>query len=308
MSFEQLLPILASTVSAATPLVIAALGILVSERAGVLNLGVEGMMLMGAVTAFAIGVSSGSLLLGYLAAMTAGAAVALLFAVLVLTLQTNQVATGLALALFGTGLSAFLGRDYVGTPIERLRPLEIPLLADIPVLGPLLFHYDAIVYLSALLFVAVSVFLYRSRLGLRLRAIGEAPAVAHSLGEPVIRIRYLATLFGGAMSGLAGAYLSTALTPMWVEGMSAGRGWIVLALVVFATWRPLRVLIGAYLFGGVAVLQLYAQGLGVTVPSEFLSMLPYLATIVVLVLICRDPKAILLNQPASLGRGFHPDA
>jgi ABC-type uncharacterized transport system permease subunit len=308
MSVEPLLQILASTVPAATPLVIAALGVLVSERAGVLNLGVEGMMLMGAVIAFAVGVSSGSLLLGYLAAMTAGAAVALLFAVLVLTLQTNQVATGLALALFGTGLSAFLGRDYVGTPIERLPPLEIPLLADIPVLGPLLFRYDAVVYLSALLFVAVSAFLFRSRLGLRLRAIGEAPAVAHSLGEPVIRIRYLATLFGGAMSGLAGAYLSTALTPMWVEGMSAGRGWIVLALVVFATWRPLRVLIGAYLFGGVAVLQLHAQGLGVTVPSEFLSMLPYLATIVVLVLICRDPKAILLNQPASLGRGFHPDA
>ncbi|HEY0685935.1 MAG TPA: ABC transporter permease [Steroidobacter sp.] len=308
MSFEQLLPILASTVTAATPLVIAALGVLVSERAGVLNLGVEGMMLMGAVTAFAIGVSSGSLLLGYLAAIAAGAGMALLFAVLVLTLQTNQVATGLALALFGTGLSAFLGRDYVGTPIERLPPLEIPLLADIPVLGPLLFHYDTVVYLSALLFVVVSWFLFRSRHGLRLRAIGEAPAVAHSLGEPVIRIRYLATMFGGAMSGLAGAYLSTALTPMWAEGMSAGRGWIVLALVVFATWRPLRVLLGAYLFGGVAVLQLHAQGFGVTVPSEFLSMLPYLATIVVLVLICRDPKAILLNQPASLGRGFHPEA
>lgn len=307
MTFEQLLPIIASTVAAATPLVIAALGILVSERAGVLNLGVEGMMLMGAVTAFAVGVSSGSLLLGYLAAIAAGAAVSLLFAVLVLSLQTNQVATGLALALFGTGLSAFLGRSFVGTPIERLPAMPIPLLSDIPLLGPLLFQYDAVVYLSVLLFFAVSWFLFRSRLGLRLRAIGEAPAVAHSLGESVIRIRYLATMFGGAMSGLAGAYLSTALTPMWVEGMSAGRGWIVLALVVFATWRPLRVLLGAYLFGGVAVLQLHAQGFGVTVPSEFLSMLPYLATIVVLVLICRDPKAILLNQPASLGRSFHPD-
>lgn len=308
MTFEQLLPILASTVTAATPLIIAALGVLVSERAGVLNLGVEGMMLIGAVTAFAVGVSSGSLLLGYLAAMSAGATVALLFAVLVLSLQTNQVATGLALALFGVGLSAFLGRSFVGTPIERLPALEIPLLSDIPLLGPLLFRYDAVVYGSLLLFAGVSWFLYRSRLGLRLRAIGEAPAVAHSLGEPVVRIRYLATLFGGAMSGLAGAYLSTALTPMWVEGMSAGRGWIVLALVVFATWRPLRVLLGAYLFGGVTVLQLHAQGFGVSVPSEFLSMLPYLATIVVLVLICRDPKAILLNQPASLGRSYHPDA
>lgn len=308
MIFEHFLPVLASTVAAATPLIIAALGVLVSERAGVLNLGVEGMMLIGAVTAFAVGVSSGSLLLGYLAAISAGTTVALLFAVLVLSLQTNQVATGLALALFGIGLSAFLGRSFVGTPIDRLPELDIPLLSDIPLLGPLLFRYDAVVYLAGLLFVAVSWFLYRSRLGLRLRAIGEAPAVAHSLGEPVIRIRYFATMFGGAMSGLAGAYLSTALTPMWVEGMSAGRGWIVLALVVFATWRPLRVLLGAYLFGGVSVLQLYAQGFGVTVPSEFLSMLPYLATIVVLVLICRDPKAILLNQPASLGRSFHPDA
>jgi ABC-type uncharacterized transport system permease subunit len=308
MTFEQLLPILASTIAAATPLIIAALGVLVSERAGVLNLGVEGMMLIGAVTAFAVGVSSDSLMLGYVAAIAAGAAVSLLFAVLVLSLQTNQVATGLALALFGIGLSAFMGRSFVGRPIERLPALDIPLLSDLPVLGPLLFRYDAIVYLSLLLFAAVSWFLYRSRLGLRLRAIGEAPAVAHSLGEPVIRIRYLATMFGGAMSGLAGAYLSTALTPLWVEGMSAGRGWIVLALVVFATWRPLRVLLGAYLFGGVSVLQLHAQGFGVTVPSEFLSMLPYLATIVVLVLICRDPKAILLNQPASLGRSFHPDA
>lgn len=308
MTFEQLLPILASTIAAATPLIIAALGVLVSERAGVLNLGVEGMMLIGAVTAFAVGVSSESLMLGYVAAIAAGAAVSLLFAVLVLSLQTNQVATGLALALFGIGLSAFMGRSFVGMPIERLPALDIPLLSDLPVLGPLLFRYDAIVYFSLLLFAGVSWFLFRSRLGLRLRAIGEAPAVAHSLGEPVIRIRYIATMFGGAMSGLAGAYLSTALTPLWVEGMSAGRGWIVLALVVFATWRPLRVLLGAYLFGGVSVLQLHAQGFGVTVPSEFLSMLPYLATIVVLVLICRDPKAILLNQPASLGRSFHPDA
>jgi simple sugar transport system permease protein len=304
----QWISIIASTVTAATPLIIAALGVLVSERAGVLNLGVEGMLLIGAVIAFVVGVSSDSLLLGYAAAIVAGMAVSLLFAILTLSLQTNQVATGLALALFGIGLSAFIGRGFIGIPIERVPALPIPLLADIPVLGPMLFRYDAVVYLSIVLYFAVSWFLYRSRMGLRLRAIGEAPAVAHSLGEPVIRIRYLATMFGGAMSGLAGAYLSTALTPMWVEGMSAGRGWIVLALVVFATWRPLRVLLGAYLFGGVTVLQLHAQGFGVEIPSEFLSMLPYAATIVVLVLICRDPKAILLNQPASLGRSFHPDA
>ena len=304
---EQWIPIFASTVAAATPLIIAALGVLVCERAGVLNLGVEGMMLVGAVTAFAVGTMTGSLFVGYIAATCAGMAVSLLFAVLVLTLQTNQVATGLALALFGVGLSAFVGKGFVGMPIGRVPELHIPLLSDIPVLGGLLFRYDLVVYLSLLLYAAVSWFLYRSGAGLRLRAVGESPGVAHSIGEPVIRIRYLAVLFGGATSGIAGAYLSTALTPMWVEGMSAGRGWIVLALVVFATWRPLRVLLGAYLFGGVTVLQLYAQGFGVTVPSEFLSMLPYIATIVVLVLICRDPKTILLNKPASLGRSFHPD-
>lgn len=307
MNLDTLILIFASTVAAATPLILAALGVLVNERAGVLNLGVEGMMLVGAVTAFGVGVTSGSLFLGYVAAMSAGAAMALLFGLLTLTLQTNQVATGLALALFGVGLSAFVGQPFVGLPIERVPAVPIPLLAGIPVLGPALFRYDLLVYLSIALYAAVSWFLYRSAAGLRLRAIGEAPGVAHSLGYPVVRIRYLAVMFGGATSGLAGAYLSTALTPMWVEGMSAGRGWIVLALVVFATWRPLRVLLGAYLFGGVTVLQLHAQGLGVDVPSEFLSMLPYLATIVVLVLICRNPKTILLNQPASLGRSFHPD-
>lgn len=308
MSLTYLLPILASTIVAATPLIYAALGELITERAGVLNLGVEGMMLIGAVTAFAIALGSGSLLLGYVAAMAAAMLMALLFAVLTLTLQTNQVATGLALTLFGVGLSAFLGQGYVGMPITRLPALPLPGLRALPLLGPLLFRYDLLVYLSVLLGVAVHVFLYRTRAGLRLRAAGESPTVAHSLGEPVIRIRYLAVLFGGAMAGIAGAYLSTALTPMWVEGMSAGRGWIALALVVFATWKPLRVMLGAYLFGGVTVIQLYAQGFGSHIPSEFLSMLPYLATIVVLVIICRNPKTILLNQPASLGRSFHPDA
>jgi simple sugar transport system permease protein len=304
---EAWIPIFASTVAAATPLIIASLGVLVSERAGVLNLGVEGIMLVGAVTAFAVGTVTGSLFVGFMAAMAAGMVLGLLFGFLTLTLQTNQVATGLAMALFGVGLSAFLGRAFVGMPIERVPVMEIPLLASIPFVGALLFRFDAIVYLSILLYFAVARFLDRSRAGLRLRAIGESPAVAHSLGYPVIRIRYLAVMFGSAMSAIAGAYLSTALTPMWVEGMSAGRGWIVLALVVFATWRPLRVLLGAYLFGGMTVLQLHAQALGIAVPSEFLSMLPYAATIVVLVIICRNPKTILLNQPASLGRSFHPN-
>ncbi|MGC2460845.1 MAG: ABC transporter permease [Steroidobacteraceae bacterium] len=306
MNVEVWVTIAASAVGAATPLMFAALGELVTERAGVLNLGVEGMMLVGAMSGFAVGVASGSLLLGYLAAAGAGVLIALLFAVLTLSLQANQVATGLALTLFGVGFSAFAGRGFVGIPIQRLPPLRVPLLTELPVIGPLLFHYDPLVYLSIALCALIAWMLRRTRVGLRLRAVGEAPAIAYALGEPATRIRYLAVLFGGAMSGIAGAYLSTSLTPMWVEGMTAGRGWIALALVVFGTWKPWRVLGGAYLFGTVTVLQLYAQGLGVHVPSEFLSMLPYAATIVVLVVICRDPKTILLNQPAWLGRSFHP--
>ncbi|MGA2023173.1 MAG: ABC transporter permease [Steroidobacteraceae bacterium] len=306
MSIATWVAIASSAVGAATPLVYAALGELVTERSGVLNLGVEGMMLVGAMSGFAMGVSSGSLWLAFLTAAAAGALIALLFGALTLSLQTNQVATGMALTLFGVGLSAFAGRSFVGLPIARVPPLHIPVLSDLPVFGPLLFRYDPLVYLSIVLCALIAWMLQRTRAGLRLRAVGEAPAVAHSLGEPVTRIRYLAVLFGGAMSGIAGAYLSTALTPMWVEGMSAGRGWIALALVVFGTWKPWRVLGGAYLFGTVTVLQLYAQGLGVHIPSEFLSMLPYAATILVLVVICRNPRTILLNQPASLGRSFHP--
>ena len=308
MNPDALIPILVSTMVAATPLIYAALGELVTERAGVLNLGVEGMMLVGAVAAFAAGTVTGSLTVAFIAGMLAATALSLLFAFLTLTLQTNQVATGLALTLFGVGLSAFIGRDYAGMPIERVPKLDIPGVSDLPVIGPLLFHHDLLVYLSIALYLAVHAFLNRTHAGLRLRAVGESPSVAHAIGEPVIAIRYRAVMFGGAMSGVAGAYLSTALTPMWVEGLSAGRGWIALALVVFATWKPLRVLLGAYLFGGVTVMQLYTQGSGVEVPSEFLSMLPYAATILVLVIICRDPKTILLNQPASLGKPFHPDS
>jgi simple sugar transport system permease protein len=303
----DLIPILTSSVVAATPLIYASLGEVVVERSGVLNLGIEGMMLVGALTAFAVGVSSGSLLLGYVAAAGASVVLSLLFAYLTLTLQTNQVATGLALTLFGIGLSAFAGRHFAGLPIEGVKPLAIPWLSGLPVIGGL-FRLDLLVYGSIALYFAVDWFLKSTQAGLKLRAVGESPSVAHALGQPVTHVRYLAVMFGGATSGIAGAYLSTALTPMWVEGMSAGRGWIALALVVFATWKPVRVLLGAYLFGGVTVLQLYAQGFGLNVPSEFLSMLPYAATIVVLVIICRDPKTIRLNQPASLGRSFHPDA
>jgi ABC-type uncharacterized transport system permease subunit len=306
MDSQHLIAIFVSTVIAATPLIYAALGELVVERSGVLNLGVEGMMLVGAMTGFAVGHASGSLVLGYVAAILASTALSLLFAFLTLTMQANQVATGLALTLFGIGLSAFAGRNFAGLPIDGVDPISAPVLTAIPVAG-VLFRFDWLVYGSVALYFAVDYFLRRTRAGLRLRAIGESPTAAHALGQPVIRTRYLAVMFGGAMSGIAGAYLSTALTPMWVEGMSSGRGWIALALVVFATWKPLRVLLGAYLFGGVTVMQLHAQGIGFDVPSEILSMLPYLATIVVLVIICRDPKTILLNQPASLGKSFHPD-
>lgn len=308
MNIEQLIPILASTVGAATPLIYAALGELIVERAGVLNLGVEGMMLVGAIAAFAVASQTGSLTLGFAAGMAAGMATSLLFGFLTLTLQANQVATGLALTLFGVGLSAFVGRDFVGQVVDGVKGLSIPLLSDIPFIGPLLFRFDILVYASIALFIAMHWFLNHTRGGLLVRAVGESPVSAHAIGYPVIAIRYLAVLFGGALSGIAGAYLSLAITPMWVEGMTAGRGWIALALVVFATWKPGRVLIGAYLFGGVTILQLHAQGFGVRVPSEFLSMLPYIATIVVLVIICRDPKTILLNQPVSLGRRYHPDA
>jgi len=299
MNAEQLIPILASTVGAATPLVYASLGELIVERAGVLNLGVEGMMLGGAIAGFAVTSQTGSLTLGFAAGMLAGMALALLFA---------GAATGLALTLFGVGLSAFIGRGFVGTVVDGLKGISIPWLSDIPLIGPLLFRFDVLVYASIALFIVMQWFLNRTRAGLLVRAVGESPQSAHAIGYPVILIRYLAVLFGGAMSGLAGAYLSQAITPMWVEGMTAGRGWIALALVVFATWKPWRVVLGAYLFGGVTILQLHAQGFGVAIPSEFLSMLPYVATIVVLVIICRDPKTILLNQPVSLGQRFHPEA
>lgn len=298
--------VLLGTVSAATPLVYAGLGELVAERAGVLNLGVEGMMTVGALAAFAVGVATGNLWLAYGAGAAAGMLLALLFACLTLSLQANQVAAGLALTIFGLGLSAFAGKPYAGLTGVRVQPFALP-FAEVPVLG-VLAQLTVPVVGAVLVYGGIEYFLKRTRAGLWLRATGESPAIAHALGAPVVRIRYLATLFGGAMAGVAGAYLATALMPSWAEGISAGRGWIALALVVFATWRPLRVLLGACLFGGVTVAQLYAQGLGVQLPSEALSMLPYLATIAVLVLICRDPRTLRLSHPASLGKAFHPDA
>jgi simple sugar transport system permease protein len=307
MNPDYVIAFLASTAGAATPLVLASTGELVAERSGVINLGLEGIMLVGAVAGFSTALHTGSMTLGLLASLAAGMAMALVFAVLVLTLQTNQVATGLALTLFGLGLSAFLGRDLVGQTVAPLPHLDMPLLSALPFIGPLLFRFDAMVYVSLALVAVVGWLLARSRIGLLIRAVGEAPHSAHAIGMPVVKLRYATVLFGGALAGLGGAYLSLALTPMWVEGMTAGRGWIALAQVVFATWKPRGLLLGAYLFGGVTVLQFHGQGLGLAIPSEFLSMLPYLATIVVLVAICRNPQTILLNKPMSLGQNFKAD-
>ena len=293
MNGTYLWAILASTLLAATPLIFAALGELVAERAGVLNLGIEGMMLTGAVSGFAVTLATGQPALGLLAALGAGMAMALLFGFLVLTLQANQVATGLALTLFGIGVSAFAGRDLAGRTVAPLAPIAAGL--------------DPLVFAAPLLAGLIAWVLAHTRLGLVLRAVGEAPHSAHAIGIHVVGVRYGALLFGGALAGIAGAYLPLVLTPMWVEGMTAGRGWIALAMVVFATWKPRGVLAGAYLFGGVTVLQFHGQGLGLDIPSEFLSMLPYLATIVVLVIICRNPRTLLLNRPAALGRNFKAD-
>jgi simple sugar transport system permease protein len=307
MNMDATVLVLITVIGAATPLLFAALGELVVERAGVLNLGVEGMMLAGAVAAFAVTVTTGSATLGIITAAIAGAGMALAFGVLTLSLTANQVATGLALTIFGIGLSALVGSGFVGVPVERLPKLNIAGLSDLPVVGPLLFNHDVLVYLSIAATVAVAWFLKRSHGGMVLRAVGESDVSAHSIGYDVIRVRYMAVLFGGVMAGLGGAYLSLAYTPMWAEEMTAGRGWIALALVVFSSWRPLRLLLGAYLFGGVTILQLYAQGAGgFGVPAQVMSMLPYLATILVLVIISAGPWKGRLNAPACLGKPFRP--
>ena len=290
---------LLSVMTASTPLLLAATGELVTEKSGVLNLGVEGMMLVGAIVGFATTVHTGSSALGLLAALLAGMAMALIFAILTLTFLANQVATGLALTIFGTGLSALVGSSYVGTAVEPLPAI--------------LFGLDGLVYLSLIVLFGVGWFLRRSHRGLVLRAVGDSHDAAHAIGYPVILIRYLATLFGGAMCGLGGAYMSLAYSTSWAENMTAGRGWIALALVVFATWRPVWLLVGAYLFGGIMYGSLAIQAAGaislfghpLVVPSQLVSSLPYLATIVVLVVISRDRARIRLNAPACLGRPFH---
>ena len=296
----------AATLNAGTVLAIAALGLLINEKAGIVNLGAEGMMLCAAIAGFATVVNTGNDWLGFAAGMGAGALLAAVFGLLVIWLNTNQYATGLALSLFGAGFSAFAGIAYVQEKLPERPHFAFPLLGDIPLVGPAVFRQHPMVYLAIALVAWLVWFLYRSRTGLVLRSVGESPDSAHALGYPVRRIRLAAVVAGGALCGLAGAYISVIYTPLWVEGMVAGKGWIALALTTFATWRPARVLLGAYLFGGVTMLQFHFQGIGVDIPSQFLTMLPYVATIVVLALISRNPAWIRINMPASLGKPFYP--
>jgi simple sugar transport system permease protein len=279
---------------------------MVTEKSGVLNLGVEGMMVMGAIIGFIVVHASGSATIAVFAAVLAGVCMAAIFAMFVLIFHASQVPTGLALTIFGIGLSALMGQGMVGIAYEGMPKIAIPGLSALPIVGSLFFQQDFLVYLSIAMVAGIHYFLHKTRAGLILRAVGDSHDAAHAMGYSVVKIRFMAILFGGAMAGLAGAYLSLAYSPMWVEQMTAGRGWIALALVVFACWRPGRVLFGAYLFGGISILQLHAQALGIGIPSQVMSMLPYLATIIVLVIISRDVSKIKLNAPASLGRPFHP--
>jgi simple sugar transport system permease protein len=298
--------LIAAALLAGTPLALAGLGLLINERAGVLNLGAEGLMLVAAVTGFAVALGTGSDVLAFGAGALAGALLAACFGLLVIWLNTNQYATGLAFSLFGYGFSAFVGIAYVGKKLGERTAFEVPLLADLPLVGPALFKQHPMVYIAMGLVLAAVWFLDRSRAGLVLRAVGESPEAAHALGYRVRLIRLAAVMVGGALCGMAGAFLSVVYAPLWVEGLVAGRGWIALALTTFATWRPGRVLLGAYLFGGVTMLQFALQGRGVEIASQLLAMLPYIATIVVLALISRNAAFIRINMPASLGKPFHP--
>ena len=297
--------LIASLMVASVPIILAAIGELVTEKAGVLNLGVEGMMIMGAICGFATAVGTGSPVLGFVGGALGAAALSLVFAVLTQVFLANQVATGLALTLFGLGLSSMIGQGYVG--IKPPTTGEVPMgpLSDIPFFGEVLFSHDWMVYLSIAVIAAVWAVLKFTRTGLILRAVGESHDAAHALGYKVTRIRVLAILFGGAMAGLGGAYISLIRVPQWTDGITAGAGWIALAIVVFASWKPWRVLIGAYLFGGITVLQLNLQAAGARIPVEYLSMSPYLITILVLVIMSSGKGKAALNAPAALGQNFH---
>ena len=304
---EQLLSVILTIITASTPLLLAAIGELVVERSGVLNLGVEGMMAVGAVSGFGAALMTGNPYVGVLAALVAGALLSLLFGFLTLTMVSNQVATGLALTLLGLGVAGLMGEAFVGQPGVHLDRLYIPGLTDIPFLGPILFGQDLLVYLSLAIVAGVSWMLFRSKAGLIIRAVGDSHQSAHALGYSVVGVRYLCVMFGGACAGLAGGYLSLAYTPQWVENMTAGRGWIALALVVFSSWLPWRIVAGAYLFGTITVMGFSLQAYGIGIPSQLLSALPYVVTILVLVLISRNRALMRANTPACLGQPFVPD-
>ena len=299
-----MLELIIAVILSSIPIMLAATGELVVERSGVLNLGVEGMMLMGAVIASITVITTGSLFLAVIFGALSGLLTSIVFGFLALVLATNQVATGLALTIFGTGLSGLIGAEYVGKAIQRLEALNIPILSNIPYLGPILFSHNILVYFSFIMAFIVGWFLLKTRRGLVLRAVGNNHDSAHALGYSVVFIRFCSVMFGGFMAGLGGAFLPLVLTPHWAEGMTAGKGWIALALVVFASWRPLRIPIGALLFSGITVMQLVGQARGWAMPSQFLSMLPYLATIAVLVIISRNKEFSIINAPASLGKLF----
>ena len=299
--------VILTIITASTPLLLAAMGELVTERSGVLNLGVEGMMIMGAVCGFAAAYTTGSALVGVGAGLAGGVFMSLLFAFLTQTLMASQVATGLSLTLLGLGLSGLIGEGFTGLPGVKLSAIDIPVLTDLPFVGPILFGQDILVYFSLVLVAVVGYVLFRTRTGLIISAVGGNHHSAHALGYNVIKVRYACIAFGGACSGLAGAYLSLAYTPQWIENMSSGRGWIALALVVFSTWLPKRVLIGAYLFGTVWIMGLYVQALGVPIPAQLLSSLPYLVTIVALIVISGNKTLTKVNTPACIGQPFAPE-
>lgn len=303
---ESLALMFSASVNAGTILALAALGLLINERAGIVNLGAEGMMLVGALAGYATAAHGHGTAVAFAAGAGGGAAAAAVFGACVIGLGTNQYATGLALSLFGSGFTAFAGSGYTDRQIPELSAAGIPHLSSVPVLGPALFGYHPIVYLTVALAAGLGWFFFRSRGGLIVRAVGESPESAHALGHPVRQVRFLAVLAGGALCGLAGAYISLVYAHLWVEGLVAGKGWIALALTTFATWRPGRVLLGAYLFGGITMLQFHLQGRGVEVESHLLNMSPYLATILVLVLISRNRSWVRANMPASLGKPFQP--
>ncbi|GAB6157781.1 ABC transporter permease [Desulfotomaculum varum] len=302
MTQDFIITILATAITAGTPILYAALGELLAEKCGILNLGVEGMMLVGAVTGFVFAVRTNDPWLGVLAAMLGGGCLALVHAFLTVTLQANQVVSGLALTLFGTGLSGFIGKPYIGIPVENsFKPVSLGFLSDIPFLGPVFFHHDMLVYITYILVPLLWFFIYYTRPGLHLRAVGENPAAADAMGVSVYKVRYLYVFLGGTLAGVGGAYLSLAYAPTWLENMTAGRGWIAVALVIFAIWNPLRAMLGSYIFGGIDALGFRAQAMGIMIPSFFLKMLPYIFTILVLVMVTRKAMANRVGTPGALG-------